>query len=40
MTSGAKYIGNDQKEHEIMVKKKYEIMQNWRAGSDQLDIKL
>ena len=40
MTSGIKYIGNDQKEYEIMVKKKCEIMNNWRVGNDQLNMKL
>lgn len=34
MTSGAKYIGNDRKEYEIMVKKEYE-----RVGNDQLNLK-
>ena len=40
MTNGAKYIGNDWKEYKIMEMKKYEIMNNWRAGIDRLKMKL
>lgn len=34
MTNGAKYIGNDRKEYEFMVKK----INNWRAGTDRLNM--